>query len=55
MKYGLLSTCRALLKRFQVRHDGVEKYTNFILDISKMISRDVREVESWKVIVSLLC
>jgi hypothetical protein len=42
MKYGLLSTCHALLKPFQVHHDGIEKNTNLILDISKMISRDAR-------------
>jgi hypothetical protein len=46
MKYGLLLTCHALLKPFQVHHDDIEKYTNLILYISKMISRDVHEVES---------
>jgi hypothetical protein len=46
MKYGLLSTYHALLKPFQVHHDGIEKYTNFMLDISKMISCDVHEVDS---------
>jgi hypothetical protein len=42
-----LLTCHALLKPFQVIHGGIEKNTNLILDISKMISRNVQEVDSW--------
>jgi hypothetical protein len=46
MKYGLLSTCRALLKPSWVRRGCVEKHTNPIVTSPKMNSRDVREVES---------
>ena len=46
MKYGLLSTCRALLKPSWVRRGCVEKHTNPIVTSPKMNLRDVREVDS---------
>jgi hypothetical protein len=46
MKYGLLSTCRALLKPSWVWRGCIEKHTNLIVTLPKMNSRDVHEVES---------